>query len=120
MKIAVDAMGGDYAPSVVVEGAVWAAKEFDIHIILVGDKAMVEDELAKHNWQGLPISVIHASQVVGMDESPGQAIRRKKDSSIKVCFDLVKSGEASAAVSAGNSGAAMAAGIFVLRNLQGV
>ncbi|MBI3753776.1 MAG: phosphate acyltransferase PlsX [Deltaproteobacteria bacterium] len=120
MKIAVDAMGGDYAPSVVVEGAVWAARELDIPLILVGDKTRIEDELSRHAWKGLPISMKHASQVVGMDESPGQAMRRKKDSSIKVCFDLVKSGEAGAVVSAGNSGAAMAAGIFVLRNLKGV
>lgn len=120
MKIAVDAMGGDYAPQVVVEGVVWAARELDISIILVGDKIRIEDELSKHKWEGLPISIKHASQIVGMDESPGQAIRRKRDSSIKVCFDLVKSGEASAVVSAGNSGAAMAAGIFVLKNLEGV
>lgn len=120
MKIAVDAMGGDYAPSVVVEGAVWAAREFDAPLILVGDKTRIEDELSKHECKGLPISIKHASQVVGMDESPGQALRKKKDSSIKVCFDLVKSGEADAVVSAGNSGAAMAAGIFVLRNLKAV
>jgi len=120
MKIAVDAMGGDYAPTVVVEGVVWAAREFDIPLILVGDKTRIEDELVKHTWKGLPISIKHASQIVGMDESPGSAMRRKKDSSIKVCFDLVKSGEAAAVVSAGNSGAAMAAGIFVLRNLKGV
>ncbi|MBI5894386.1 MAG: phosphate acyltransferase PlsX [Deltaproteobacteria bacterium] len=120
MKIAVDAMGGDYAPSVVVEGAVMAAGELGIPIILVGNKTRVEDELARHNWKNLPISIKHASEVVGMDESPGQAIRRKKDSSIKVSFDLVKSGEASAVVSAGNSGAAMAAGMFTLRNLKGV
>ncbi|MBI3398096.1 MAG: phosphate acyltransferase PlsX [Deltaproteobacteria bacterium] len=120
MKIAVDAMGGDYAPSVVIEGAIWAARELDTPLILVGDKARIEDELLRHDWKGLPLSIKHASQVVGMDESPGQAIRKKKDSSIKVCFDLVKSGEAGAVVSAGNSGAAMAAGIFVLRNLKGV
>jgi phosphate acyltransferase len=120
VKIAVDAMGGDYAPTVVVEGVVWAAREFDIPLILVGDKTRIGDELAKHTWKGLPISIKHASQIVGMDESPGSAMRRKKDSSIKVCFDLVKSGEAAAVVSAGNSGAAMAAGIFVLRNLKGV
>ena len=69
MKIAVDAMGGDYAPAVVVEGAVWAAREFDVPIILVGDKARIEDELKKHDRQGLPISVLHTSQVVGMEES---------------------------------------------------
>lgn len=120
MKIAIDAMGGDYAPSQVVEGAVLAAREFDVSLILVGDKTSIEDELAKHEWKSLPISIKHASQVVGMDESPGQAMRKKKDSSIKICFDLVKNGEAGAVVSAGNSGAAMAAGIFVLRNLKSV
>ncbi|MBI5286603.1 MAG: phosphate acyltransferase PlsX [Deltaproteobacteria bacterium] len=120
MKIAVDAMGGDYAPSVVVEGAVWAARDTGIPLILVGDRDRVEDELKKHEWRDLPISIKHASEVVGMDESPTQAIRRKSDSSIKVCFDLVKGGEANAVVSAGNSGAAMAASIFILKRLKGV
>lgn len=121
MKIAVDAMGGDYAPSVVVEGAIRAASELNIPIILVGDRDRVEAELKKHKASGDPnISVVHASEVVGMDESPTQAIRKKKDSSLKVCFDLVKSGEASAVVSAGNSGAAMAAGIFLLKKIKGV
>ncbi|MBI5682031.1 MAG: phosphate acyltransferase PlsX [Deltaproteobacteria bacterium] len=120
MRIAVDAMGGDYAPKVMVEGAVMAAKELGIPSILVGDKTRIEDELNKHKWEGLPISIKHASEVVGMDESPGHAIRKKRDSSIKVCFDLVKSGEASAVISAGNSGAAMAAGMFTVKNLKGV
>jgi glycerol-3-phosphate acyltransferase PlsX len=116
MKIAVDAMGGDKAPSVVVEGSIEAAA-MGIPVILVGDCATIEAELATRKTQGLPIEVKHASEVVGMCESPAQAIRKKKDSSIKVCFDLVKRGEASAVVSAGNSGAAMAAGMLVLRKL---
>ena len=120
MKIAVDAMGGDYAPAAVVEGSVLAAAELDIPIILVGDREKVEAELKKHRVRGLDITVRHASEVVGMDESPSKAIRRKKDSSLRVCFDLVKKGEASAVVSAGNSGAAMAAGIFLLKRLEGV
>lgn len=120
MKIAVDAMGGDYAPSVVVEGAVWAARDTGIPIILVGDRERVEDELKRYDWKHLPISIKHASEVVGMDESPTQAIRRKKDSSIRVCFELIRGGEASAVVSAGNSGAAMAAGVFILKRLKGV
>jgi len=120
MKIAVDAMGGDYAPAVVVEGALRAAGELNIPIILVGDKARIEAELAKHKAPNQNISIVHASEVVGMDESPTQAIRRKKDSSLKVCFDLVKSGAAEAVVSAGNSGAAMAAGIFLLKKIKGV
>lgn len=120
MKIAVDAMGGDYAPSVVVEGAVWATRDTGIPIILVGDRERVEDELKRYDWERLPISIKHASEVVGMDESPTQAIRRKKDSSIRVCFELVRGGEAGAVVSAGNSGAAMAAGVFILKRLKGV
>lgn len=120
MKIAVDAMGGDYAPAVVVEGALSAARELNIPIILVGDRERIESELAKHKGPNQNISIVHASEVVAMDESPTQAIRKKKDSSLRVCFDLVKSGAADAVVSAGNSGAAMAAGIFLLKKIKGV
>lgn len=120
MKIAVDAMGGDFAPQAVVEGSIQAARELNIPIILVGDKDRVEAELKKHNATDPNITVRHASEIVEMDESPTQAIRKKKDSSLKVCFDLVKSGQASAVVSAGNSGAAMAAGIFLFRKIKGV
>ncbi|VAV85175.1 Phosphate:acyl-ACP acyltransferase PlsX (EC 2.3.1.n2) [hydrothermal vent metagenome] len=119
MKIAVDAMGGDKAPSVVVEGSVEAAS-LGVPVVLVGDTAKIKAELARRKTAGLPIEIQHASQVVEMCESPVKAIRKKKDSSIKVCFDIVKRGEASAVVSAGNSGAAMAAGMLVLRKLKGV
>lgn len=120
MKIAVDAMGGDYAPAAVVEGSIKAAEELDVPVVLVGDRDRIEAELKKHNCDNPNISIKHASEVVGMDESPAQAIRKKKDSSLKVCFDLVKSGEANAVVSAGNSGAAMAAGMFVFKRIKGV
>jgi glycerol-3-phosphate acyltransferase PlsX len=106
MKIAVDAMGGDYAPAVVVDGAVQAATKLGLPLM--------------HTTRGLDITVHHASEVIGMDESPAQSIRKKKDSSLRVCFELVKSGEAEAVVSAGNSGAAMAAGIMLLKRLKGV
>ncbi len=120
MKIAVDAMGGDYAPSVVVEGSVQAARELDIPVILVGDRERIEFELAKYDTKGLPLSIKHASEVVGMDESAVQAIRGKRDSSLRVCFELVRDGEAEAFVSAGNSGAAMAAGILILKKIKGI
>lgn len=120
MKIAVDAMGGDFAPSVVVEGAVLAARESSSSVILVGDRDRVEAELARHPGAGKNISVVHASEVIGMDESPAQAVRKKKDSSLRVCFEMVKRGEADAVVSAGNSGAAMTAGILLLKRLKGV
>jgi phosphate acyltransferase len=120
MKIAVDAMGGDHAPAVVVEGSIQASTEFNIPLILVGDKERIEAELKKHKADTSNITIRHASEIVAMDESPVQAIRKKKDSSLKVCFDLVKSGEAGAVVSAGNSGAAMAAGMFLMKKIKGV
>lgn len=119
MKIALDAMGGDHAPHVEVEGAVLAAKEYGSHVILVGDRDTVEKELSSRNVGNLPISVRHASDVIGMDESPSKALR-KRDSSMRVAFELVKNGEADAVVSAGNSGAAMATAMFVLRKMEGV
>lgn len=119
IKIAVDAMGGDYAPASVVSGAVQAAKN-GVSVILVGDRERVEEELKKHDTKGLSIPIVHASEVVGMAEPPAQAIRKKKDSSIRVCFELVKEGRADAVVSAGNSGSALAAGIMVLKRLKGV
>ncbi len=118
--VAVDAMGGDSAPAVEVEGAVAAARRWDIPIILVGDRARIEDELKKHSVEGLEIRVRHASEVVGMHDSASDAVRKKKDSSIRVAFNLVKAGEAHAVVSAGNSGATMAAGMFVLKRLPGI
>ena len=119
MKIAIDAMGGDYAPQAQVEGAVLAARE-GTTVILVGDREVLEAELRKHDASSLPVIIKHASQTVGMDEDPIKAFRKKRDSSIKVCFELAKSGEADAVVSAGNSGAAMMAAMFVLRKLKGV
>jgi len=120
MRIAVDAMGGDNAPEAVVEGAVLAAREYGTHVVLVGDREILHDLLKRDGAGELPVTVKHASEVVGMHESPSVAVRRKRDSSLRVCFDLVKAGEARAAVSAGNSGAAMALGMLVLGRLEGV
>ena len=120
MKIALDAMGGDYAPEVTVEGAILAAREFNTHVILVGNQEVIQRELLKHNTKGLPLSVKHASQVIGMGESPSEGLRKKKDSSIRVAFELIKSGEAKGLVSAGNSGAVLATGIYVLKKLEGL
>ena len=120
MRIAVDAMGGDHAPEAVVEGSVQAAREYGTHVILVGDREILHQNLKRYSTAGLPISVKHASEVVGMHESPSVAVRRKRDSSIRVAFDLVKAGEARGVVSAGNSGAAMALAMLTLRLLPGV
>jgi glycerol-3-phosphate acyltransferase PlsX len=120
MRIAVDAMGGDNAPGPEVEGAVAAAKEFGIAITFVGDEDRVKQELSKYDCSGLDLTIKHASEVVGMHDSASDAVRKKKDSSIRVAFDLVRSGEAVAVVSAGNSGATMAAGMFVLKRMKGI
>lgn len=120
MQIALDAMGGEQAPHAIVEGAVMAARNHGAKVILVGDEERVYGELEKHDTSGLSLSVYHAPRVVGMHESPSMAVRRNRDCSIKVALDLVKEGEADAVVSAGNSGAAMAFAMFVLKKLEGV
>ncbi len=120
MKVAVDAMGGDYGPAAVVEGSVQAASSLGIPIVLVGDRGKIEAELGKYKTGPLDITIRHASQEVAMDESPIKAIRSKRDSSLRVCFELVRAGEASAVVTAGNSGAAMAAGILLFKKIRGV
>jgi glycerol-3-phosphate acyltransferase PlsX len=120
MTIAVDAMGGDRAPFVVVQGAVEAAREYGLSIILVGDSEIIRAELDKYDTADLPISVKHAEEVVAMDETPSQAMRKKKKSSIRLAVDLVRSGESRAFVSAGNTGAAMAHAKYRWGRLKGV
>ena len=113
-------MGGDNAPAVEVEGAVSACREFGIPVTLVGDRASLEAELAKHSTDGLDIDIFHASEVVGMHDSASDAVRKKRNSSVRLAFELVKDGKACAAISAGNSGATMAAGMFVLKRISGI
>ncbi len=120
MKIAVDAMGGDHGPAVVVEGAVAAVREFGASVTLVGDKPGIEREVVRLSAQSLGLEICHASQVVGMGESPSHALRRKRDSSLRVAAELVRDGKAAAFISAGNSGAAMAIAMFVIGVLPGV
>ena len=120
MKIAVDAMGGDLAPKAVVEGALLAARDFAITVILVGDRTTLEQELADHDHAKLPITIEHAAETVAMDESPLEAVLSKRESSIHVGLELLKRGGADAFVSAGNSGAVMAAAMAILGNLPGV
>lgn len=121
MKIALDAMGGDHAPAVTVEGAIEAVNEFhDLSVILVGNEAELTDALKDRKYPADSLTIRHASQVVGMDEATLSALRRKKDSSIKVAVELVKSGEADAIVSAGNSGVVVAKALLTLGKLPGV
>ncbi|HKV07897.1 MAG TPA: phosphate acyltransferase PlsX [Thermoanaerobaculia bacterium] len=121
MPIAVDAMGGDYAPQSAVEGAVRAAAEDGASVILVGDRARVEAELRKHGGDASGrIEVVHAEEVVGMDEPAITPIRKKRRSSIRLCAELVKDGRAQALVTAGNTGAAMIAAKMVIGTVAGV
>ncbi|MEM7158401.1 MAG: phosphate acyltransferase PlsX [Myxococcota bacterium] len=119
-RIALDAFGGDECPRPEVEGAVMAARK-GARVVLVGDQATLEKELARHADAGsLPLSVHHASEVITMDDSPAKAVRSRPDASMPVSFDLVRKGEADAAMSAGNSGAMMACGLFKYRRIKGV
>ncbi|MBU0611387.1 MAG: phosphate acyltransferase PlsX [Armatimonadetes bacterium] len=120
MKLAVDAMGGDHAPAEIVAGAVAAAAQINGEIILVGREPDVRAELARHPTVPSNLTVRHAEQVVEMDESPRLALRQKAGSSVTVCVDLVRDGLADAAISAGNSGALMAAATMRLGTLPGV
>jgi len=119
MNVAVDAMGGDHAPELVVQGAVDAVSELGINIILVGHERRMAKALSGYPLQDR-ISFHHCEDVVRMEESPLKALRKKKDASIKVAFDLVKKGRADAVISAGNSGATLAAGVLALGRIKGV
>jgi len=118
LKIAVDAMGGDNAPGEIVKGAVQAAQEYNQEIILVGDQERLQKEL--DGYPGKLVAIHHAPEVISMSESPAVAVRRKKDSSIVQVIKLLKEGAASAVVSAGNTGALMAAGVLMIRLMEGI
>ena len=122
VTIALDAMGGDHGPAVTVPGALAALRSRpDLNLVLVGQRAVLETELARHpGADGGRLKIQEASQVVGMDEPPAQSLRSKKDSSMRVAINLVKNGEAQAIVSSGNTGALMATARFVLKTLPGI
>ena len=120
MKIALDAMGGDFAPDVTVAGAIAAVSEYDMDVILVGDKDRLTEFLRDKRYPANRISIYHASEVAGMDESPVSVLRKKKDSSIRKAVELVKYGQADATVSAGHTGVAMAMALFLLGKVPGV
>lgn len=120
MKIAIDAMGGDYAPAEIVAGALKWAAEHPVPLILVGDEARLREEIDACGGAPPALEIVHAAQIVGMNESASAALMGKKDSSITVATKLVKDGQADALVSCGNTGAQMAAALFVLGRMEGV
>jgi len=121
ITLAVDAMGGDHGPKITVPASINALTRYDqLHIILVGDKELIEKELQKNKYTNTRLSIQHASEVVEMDESPQSALKNKKDSSMRVAINLIKEEKAQACVSAGNTGALMATARYVLKMLPGI
>ncbi|MFH1283205.1 MAG: phosphate acyltransferase PlsX [bacterium] len=120
MKIALDAMGGDNAPRINIEGAIEASKEFGSEIILVGDENVIYKYLDQYEYDKNLINIKHCTENIGMNESPAQACRQKRDASIMVAMKLVVDREAEAVISAGNSGAIMTSAMINLKRLQGV
>ena len=122
LTIALDAMGGDYGPSEIIPAALFSLKKYkQLNLILVGKEEILREELKKHNSLGHErISISHASEIVAMDEPPSQALRSKKESSMRIAIELVRDGHAKACVSAGNTGALMATARFILKMLPGM
>ena len=120
IRVALDAMGGDNAPAEIVLGAVQAAREYGIGVYLVGQEVAIRAELAKHDTTGLDLPIIHTDEVIEMDDHPATTVRRKKNASMVLALQLVRDGKALGAVSAGNSGAMMAASLFTLKRIPGV
>ncbi|APO45148.1 phosphate acyltransferase PlsX [Paenibacillus sp. FSL H8-0317] len=121
MKIVIDAMGGDNAPASTVEGAIAAATEWaDTQIVLIGDEAKLEPLLSQSGVRPANLTVRHASEVIGSDDEPVKAVRRKKDASMVVAGRMLKEGEADAMISAGNTGALMTAGLLVVGRMAGI
>ncbi|MGH7369706.1 MAG: phosphate acyltransferase PlsX [Candidatus Methylomirabilaceae bacterium] len=119
-RVALDAMGGDQAPAVNVEGAVAAARELGLSVLLVGDEQEISRSLERYSTNGLGIAICHAPETVGMQESPSAALRKKKHSSIRIGLELVKRGDADAFISAGNTGAVMATALYTFGPVPGV
>lgn len=120
MKVVIDAMGGDNAPLVTVEGAVDAVKSYDVNVILTGNQPMIENELAKYDYPQEKIEIIHCSEQITNEDKPVISIRKKKDSSMVVGLKLVKDKQADAFISAGNSGALLTGGLLVLGRIKGI
>jgi glycerol-3-phosphate acyltransferase PlsX len=120
VKVVVDAMGGDYAPRAVVEGVVSAIKKFDVFVFLVGQSDRIQKELAKYRFDTSRLEVVHADEIVEMNESPAAAIRKKKNSSISIGINLLKEGMADAFFSAGNTGGVVCAATLKLGLLESI
>lgn len=121
MKILIDVMGGDHAPEAPVEASVRATKELDVHMVLIGDEKVVENELKKYtDYPGENISIVHAPEVITNHEEPAKAVRRKKEASVVVAANMLRNGEGDAMLSMGNTGALLTAGLLVVGRIKGI
>ncbi len=120
INIALDAMGGDFAPSEIVKGGIMGGRDTGVHLLFVGQSALLREKLAQHDLAGLDYEIVDAPEVIGISESPAQAVHRKRNASIVVAAQLVKDGIADAVVTMGHSGAALVAGRWILGMLPGM
>jgi len=120
MRILLDGMGGDHAPASVVEGAVLASQEIDHEIIIIGEEEQLNRELSKYKYNKKQITTIYSTEVITNEDAPVKAVRNKKNSSMVIGLDLLKGGEGDVFVSAGNTGALMAGGLFILGRVHGI
>ncbi len=120
MVIAVDGMGGDFAPAAVVEGCIQAVNEYGINIIITGKKELIEKELSKYEYPKDKIEILNCEEVIGTNEPPVMAVRKKKDSSLVKALQLVKEGKAQAIVSAGSTGALMTGATLIIGRIKGI
>ncbi len=120
MKIAVDAMGGDFAPQEIVKGAIRACREHNVEIMIVGPKERLEAELAKHDLSGTSIEIVHTDEYLVEGEHPAFALRKKRNASVILTIKLVRDGKAAAAVSAGPTGGVVASALYILGAIEGM
>ncbi|VFF91437.1 phosphate acyltransferase [Clostridioides difficile] len=120
MKIVIDGMGGDNAPKSNVEGVVNAIKEYQVDLIITGDKDLLEKEFSNYEFDRNKLEIVHTTEIIENEDKPVKAIRSKKDSSMVVALNLVKEGKADAIISAGNTGALLAGGLFVVGRIKGI
>ena len=120
MKIVIDGMGGDNAPKSNVEGAISAIKEYNVDLIITGDKYILEKEFSNYEFDRTKLEIVHTTEIIENEDKPVKAIRSKKDSSMVVALRLVKEGKADAIISAGNTGALLAGGLFVVGRIKGI
>lgn len=120
MKIAVDGMGGDKAPQVVVEGVIEAINQYGVDVIITGPEDLILKEVSKYTYDKSKLQILHCSEIIDCNEEPVKAIRRKKDSSLYKALELVKNGEADAIISAGSTGALMAGATLIMGRIKGI